>query len=130
MKCKASLETALLAWLGRFSVGLALLSVLGVMFDPILLMVSFVALILGGFSAIAGRLRYVTIDAGIVAATIMILFMTFPPAPETSLSTMLLLVLRMIMPPYLVAAALAAFGRWRLRRAARLSSIAAQSSDE
>lgn len=117
------METALLMWLGRFSVGLALLAVLGVIVDPILLMVSFVALILGGFSAIAGKLRYVAIDAGIVAATILIVLMVFPLAPEASLSGLLWPGLRMIAPPYLVAAALAAFGRWRVRRAARFGGF-------
>ncbi|MFA7240738.1 MAG: hypothetical protein WC091_11545 [Sulfuricellaceae bacterium] len=112
------METTLLNGLGRFSVGLALLAMLGVIVDPILLMVSFVALILGGFFAIAGKLRYVAIVGGIVAASILIAFMAFPSASAASLSGLLWPGLRMMAPPYLVAVALAAFGRWRLCRAA------------
>lgn len=125
MRCSVSIETAALKWLGRFSVGLALLGLSASLVDPVLLPVSFAALILGGFSAIAGKLRYVAIDGGIVAATILIALMTFPPAPGTPLSSLLLLGL-LFVPPYLIAAALVTFGRWRLRRTARLSCVASQ----
>lgn len=119
MRCNSGIEDSILAWLGRFSVGLALLAVPICLVDPVALLVSFVALILGGFSAIAGKLRYVVTNGLIVAATIVLIFATFPPAPEVSWSTGLMLGLRMFVPPYLVAGVLAVFGRWRLHRRSR-----------
>ncbi len=119
MRCNSGIEDSILAWLGRFSVGLALFAVPVCLVDPVALLVSFVALILGGFSAIAGKLRYVVIDGLIVTVTIVLVFVTFPPAPEVSWSTGLMLGLRMFVPPYLIAVALAVFGRWRLRRRSR-----------
>ncbi|MBZ0091454.1 MAG: hypothetical protein K8F27_04425 [Sulfuricellaceae bacterium] len=127
MKCSVSIETAVLKWLGRFSVGLAALGLPASLIDPILLPVSFLALILGGFSAVAGKLYYVAIDAGIVAVSILIALMSFTHVPsETPLSSVFILGLLMFLPPYLIAAALAAFGRWRARRS---GSLAPPSSD-
>jgi len=119
MRCNSGIEDSILAWLGRFSVGLALLAVPVCLIDPVALLVSFAALILGGFSAIAGKLRYVVINGLIVAVTFVLIFITFPPAPEVSWPSRLLWGLGLFVPPYLIAGVLAVFGRWRLRRRSR-----------
>lgn len=123
MTCKPGIEGTILAWLGRCSVALALFALLLSLADPVGLLLSFIALILGGFSAIAGKARYCAIDSLIVAATGVLVFVTFPPPPDMSWLDRILMGGRIFMPPYLVAGAFAMFGRWRVQRHARLAAI-------
>ncbi len=116
MTSNPGVEGQLLAGLGRFSVFLACCALVLCLADPVALLVSFIALILGGFSATAGKLRHVVIDSIVVAASIVLVFLVFPPAPEVAWVDRLILGARVFAPPYLVAYGLAAFGLWRVRR--------------
>lgn len=126
MKCKASLESALLMWLGWLSVALALLGMLVSLADPVALVVSCVALILGGISALAGNTRLAAITGVIVALNMVAVAYSYSSSSNAPMYGFLAL---MFAPAYLVAYALSLFGRWRLRRAARLNSVAAQAAD-
>lgn len=126
MKCKVSLETALLTWLGGLSIVLALLGMLVSLADPVALVVSCVALILGGVSTIGGKTRLASIVAVIVALNIVAVAYSYSSSTNAPMYGFLAV---MFAPAYLIAYGLSLFGRWRLRRAARLNCIAAQSGD-
>ena len=119
MKCSVSLETSLLAWLGGLSVVLALLGMLVSLADPVALAVSAVALVLGGVSAIGGKVRLAALAGVIVALNIVAVAYAYSSSSNAAMYGFLAI---MFTPAYLVAYGLSLFGRWRLRRAAPQSN--------
>ena len=124
MKCKVSLETALLTWLAWISVCVALFGALISLADPVGLIVPFAALILAGISSVGGNLRFVWIVGVIVAATIIAVSYSLPVTPPSSAISLLGFIAAMFSPAYLAAWALSVLGRWRVQRGTRLAAIA------
>jgi len=124
IESKASIETAWLIWLGWISVVLALVGLIVSLFDPVALILSCVALILGGVSTLAGTSRLGMVVGVIVAVNIGAVVFLFPPSSDSSLFHFIAIVFT---PAYLIAYALSQIGRWRLRNAIRSN---ADQSDE
>lgn len=105
----------MLKWVGRLSVGLAILAFPGTLFDPVLVTMAWLALILGGVSAIAGTVRYALICGLIVSATVVAAANTFSPGAASN-ATIEHVWFKAVAIPYGFAAALALLGVWRKRR--------------
>lgn len=124
MKCKPSLESALLVWLGWISVCVTLFGAVISLADPVGLIVPFAALILAGISSVGGNPRFVWIVGVIVAATIIAVSYSLPVSPPSSAISLLGFIAAMFSPAYLIAWALSVLGRRRVQRRARLVAIA------